>query len=310
MPTESLVPGSTSRGLESVLVTVLLEDTLVRQGSQHDGHFLAESGAVVGEVLDEQIDEVVDRGPDADVTGSRRRQQADEVDQPEDAAAQRLLLPLLVDESLGLLQQQAGAVEVLVLGRVQVVGTDDGSDRLVGNQPVGVVHDAKLRAQLPCPAGVGLSQDALPEPAAAGQQRVVLDQVGVVLRGVLNLAADELPRDLARDTRERALKSRALRGLLVEKDPSDDCIDVLVLQDDLDGESVLDLLEGGVGGELLLAGGDEEHPPIELARHGLDEVLDLHRAPTVAADVLLNLIEHDQRRRDRSTADVLENLAK
>ena len=50
------------------------------------------------------------------------------MDQAEDAASQRLLLALLVDESLGLLQQQPGAVEVLVLGRVEVVGTDDGAD--------------------------------------------------------------------------------------------------------------------------------------------------------------------------------------
>ena len=37
----------------------------------------------------------------------------------------------------------------------------------------------------------------------------------VVLRGVLNLAADELPRDLARGATESALQGPALGGLLV-----------------------------------------------------------------------------------------------
>ena len=87
MATERLVPRSSSSGLEPVLVAVRLEDTLLCQCSEHLGDFLAEGGAVVREVLNEQVDEMVNRCPDADVTGWGGRQQADEVDEAEDSAA-------------------------------------------------------------------------------------------------------------------------------------------------------------------------------------------------------------------------------
>ena len=60
VPAEGLVPGASSGGLESVLVAVLLEDTLLRRGcSRTAGLPGAKPVAVVGKILDQQVDEVV-----------------------------------------------------------------------------------------------------------------------------------------------------------------------------------------------------------------------------------------------------------
>ena len=127
---------------------------------------------------------------------------------------------------------------------------------------------------------------------------------------MLNPAPDELPGDLPGDRRQRAVEARLLGGLLAQKHTADDGVDVLVLEHHLDGETVLDLLKRRIGHQLLLAGGNEQQPTVKLARHRLDEVLHLHRSAAVAADVLLHLIEDDQRRRDLATADVLKDLLK
>ena len=87
---------------------------------------------------------MVVRRSDADVTGRRGRQHADEMDQAQHSTPQRLLLPFLVNEPLGLFQQQARSVEILVLGRVEIVSTDNCAHSLVGDKAVGVVDDAKL----------------------------------------------------------------------------------------------------------------------------------------------------------------------
>ena len=86
-------------------------------------------------------------------------------------------------------------------------------------------------------------------------------------------------------------------GLLAQHDLAHDGLDVLVGQRDLDSEAVGELLQGGRGGERALAGGDEEDLALEPCRAALDDVLDRQRLVVVVADVLLHLVEHDERER-------------
>ena len=102
VPAECLVPLAARLGLEPVFFAVLLEHTLVSESFERDGHLLPKLVAIVGKVLDEEIDEMVCRRAHANVAVAGCREQADEVDEAEDAAAQGVLLPLLVDERLRL----------------------------------------------------------------------------------------------------------------------------------------------------------------------------------------------------------------
>lgn len=90
---------------------------------------------------------MVRRRTHADVAVARRREQTDEVDQAEDAAAQGVLLPLLVDQCLRLLEEQPRAVQIFVLLGVEEVGTDNGAYGLGCDLAVCLVHDAEAGAQ-------------------------------------------------------------------------------------------------------------------------------------------------------------------
>ena len=80
--------------------------------------------AIVGEVFDEQVDEMVCRGAHADIPVPRGWEQTDEMDQAEDAPTQGVLLPLLVDQRLRLLEEQPRAVQVFILLGVEEVRTN------------------------------------------------------------------------------------------------------------------------------------------------------------------------------------------
>lgn len=106
VPAECLVPLAARLSLKAELLAILLNDALFGERFEHRRHLLPEPVPVVGEVLDEEVDEMVCRRADADVAVARCREQTNEVDQAEDAAAQGVLLPLLVDERLRLLKEE------------------------------------------------------------------------------------------------------------------------------------------------------------------------------------------------------------
>ena len=250
---KSFVPLAARLGLKTELLAVLLKNALCGEALRALWGLSAGAGPRRGKVFDQQIDDVVCRGAHANVSVPGRRKQTDEVDEAEDASPQVVLLSLLVDQRLRLLEEQPCAVQVFVFLCIEEVGaaavpTDLGATMRFASCTMRSWERAVAGA-----AGVGLAEHTFPEPTTHREQRVVFGEVLVVSGGVLDLAADKLPGNLPGDRRQRGVETGLLRGLLAEQHTADDGVDVLVLEDDLDGEAVLDLLERRVGRQLLLA---------------------------------------------------------
>ena len=306
-----LVPLPTLGGLEPVLRAVLLDHTLVCEGSEQLRHPCPQTVPVVLDVLDEEVGEVLGGRAHPGVRGPLGGEQRDEVDQPQDAGAQGAVVRvggLVGDQLLGLLEQAPGLVEVGVLLVVEEVRAHDRAHRTPGGPPVRLVHHAQLRAQLTRPAaGVGDPEHLLPEPPSGGQQRVVGEQHPVVRGAVRDPGPCELAADLALGPLDHGRQLGCARGLLLQQHAADHLVDVLVLQVGLHAEPVLELLEHRGRGEVLLTRRDQQDAPLELRRHGLDDVLHGHRAVRVVVDVLLDLVENHERRRHDAPTDAGEH---
>lgn len=92
-----------------------------------------------------------------------------------------------------------------------------------------------------------------------------------------------------------ASRAGFLAGSLL-RSTADNGVDVLVLEHDLDGETVLNLLKRRISRQLLLAR-SWQHPTVQFAQLGSTRSSAPHRSAAVTADVLLHLVEDDQRRR-------------
>ena len=182
---------------------------------------------------------------------------------------------------------------------VDEVAADDVADR-VARRPRAAASWTilQLRPQHAGLAGaVDRPQRELPEAPAGRQQRVVGDEVVLVGRLGRELRAAEVPVDLTADRVERRLERRDVLGLLAKHDLAHDGLDVLVGERDLDGEAVGQLLQRRRRRQRALPGRDEEHLALEARRAALDDVLHGERLLVVVADVLLHLVEHDERER-------------
>ena len=202
----------------------------------------------------------------------------------------------LDDGLVDLAQQHAGLEQVGRLLLEQEVGRHHRAQRIVGGAADGVVDHAKLGAELAGRARpVDRPQGVLPETPADGQQRVVINQDLLVLAAGADAAAREVPVDLpgARFQGRPDIVDAVLA--LGQDDPPDHRLHVLVRQLDIDPETPLETLQGRGARQRRLSGGDEEQTVAEPLAAGLDEILDDIGAVGALSDVLLHLVEDDDR---------------
>ena len=301
------VPLGALLGLETVLVTDLHQRAARCQLLEQrlDG---AAQLAVVGEqVVDEQVGDVLLRGTHADVGACLARQPADEEHEPADPPRELALVGSVlreIDDPLVDLAKEHTRVDHLRGERLeQVIARNGRTETTVGEPRDGVVDDAELRAELAVRSGrVDRAEAVLPEAAAHRQERVVVDDDVAVLRALTDARALELARNLAAVLLQEVLHRRDRRGLLLQEHLADDGLDVLVGELDADGVAVGQLLQLGRRGERALARGDDEHVAVELLRKRFGHFGDERRAVVGVADVLLHLVEDEQRARGTSVA--------
>ena len=170
---------------------------------------------------------------------------------------------------------------------------------MVGGVADSVVDDAKLRAELARRSRtVDRAQRVLPETPANGQQRVVGDEIGLVVRARSDPGAAQMTIDLPGARLKRGLDVVPPIGALGQNDPADHGLDVIVRELDIDREPALEALQGRCAGQRRLAGSHEEQAVAEALAASFHDLLDDVRAAGVAADVLLHLVEDDDRARN------------
>ncbi len=124
-----------------------------------------------------------------------------------------------------------------------------------------------------------------------------------------DLAAGDLPCDLAGACVEGGGELVDVGRVLAEDDLADNIVHVLVLELHLHCEAIGQLLQDRGSEQLRLARGDDQDSRVETRAAALNEVLNGEGLGTVLVDVLLNLVEHDQREGDdpRGARDVLQH---
>ena len=285
--------------LHAVLVVELHQRARFHQLVEERREPSAQGGPVTGQVLDQQVRERFGGGPHPDVGAGFSRELADQEHEGAETGLEIAVgsaVAQLDDGLVDLAQQHAGLQQVGRLLLEQEVGRHHGAHRFVGGAADGVVDHAKLGAQLARgPRPVDRAQGVLPEAPADGQQRVVLHQDLVVLAPGADAAAREVAVNLpsARfqgrpDVVDAVLSFR-------QHDPPDHRLHVLVGQLHVDPETALETLQGRGAGERGLPGADEEQAVSEPLAAGLDEILDDIGPVGVLSDVLLHLVEEDDR---------------
>ena len=300
-----LVPFGPFAGLHPVLVLDLHDRPGGDQLLQKLRHLLAEFGAALGQIGDEQIGQGVGVGTNPGVQGLVVvRELADQKDQRAELVAEfAVVFLLLLGDGLGDFLKQRPRLESRTLDRgvVDERTADDVAERPFGGLLHGVVDDPQLVAELsPGPGLVDGPQHALPEPPPHGKDRIVLNEQAAVPAGEGDLGAGELPFDLAAVVVEQFLQPGFRRGLLLEDDLAGDLLNVGVLQLDRDGKAPLEPLKEGRAGQCVLAGADEQEVGPQPRAALLLDIL--HRLGTacVIVDVLLDFIEDDHRVRQFS----------
>ena len=206
------------------------------------------------------------------------------------------VLLLLADDLVYLAQQHAGLQHVGGQLAVHEVRRHHRAQRLLGHMAHGLEDDLQLRAQLARRAGpVHRAEHPLPEAAAHRQQRVVGRQHLVVFARRADFRLGQLSPDLSTAGAERRLYLAQLIGCLAQHDLARDRLHIGVRQFDGDGEAPLQPLEqrGAVQGRL--PGAHEQYPAGKALAAGLRQLLHRVAAIGIVADVLLHLVQHDQR---------------
>ena len=179
----------------------------------------------------------------------------------------------------------------------QVARRDDGAERSIRDRGERVVEDAELRAQLAVDALAGFrgAEAGFPEPAAGAEERVV----GLAGRAVAGLRGEagvaQVAGDFAFPVGEHPFDRRPRARLLAEEDFAGHLLHIGVGQLDMGAEPVAEFLERRRRGERRLAGGEEDHPAVELGLDGFGHLGEHRGAFVGAADVLLGLVEHQRR---------------
>ena len=182
---------------------------------------------------------------------------------------------------------------------VEEVARDHMAQRRVGRVQHRLVNHAQLAAQLRHGArGVDGAQHALPEATADRQQRIVRGQHVFILGDMLQLGAAQMARDFAQIVAPDMLHLGLCRGLLGQDDLAGDVLDVPVAQHHLHRKTPHQALQVGHAGQRRLAGAHEEQLAVEVLGQGLGDLLHLEGFFCVGADVLLDLVEHDQGQRE------------
>ena len=296
---ELAVPLRALGGLDAVLALDLHQDALVRERVEGGRRLLAERAGVGVQVGDQQVGQRRHIGPDAGVHARVARQLADEEDERRQVAAERSLVGAVVqlgDPREDLVQEDARRDEIRRDGVEQVARRDDGAQRPLGDLHERVVEDAELRTQLAVDALAGFrgAEAGFPEPAAGAEERVV----GLASRAVAGLRGEagvaQVAGDFAFPVGEHPFDLRAGARLLAEQDFTGHLLHIGVGQLDMGAEPVAEFLERRRRGERRLAGGDEDHPAVELGLEGLGHLGEHRGAFVGVADVLLGLVEHQR----------------
>jgi hypothetical protein len=106
--------------------------------------------------------------------------------------------------------------------------------------------------------------------------------------------AGQVPGDFAQVGLHDLLDGRLGFRLLGQNDLTNDRIDIGIGEFHADGETALELFQVAGAGDGGLTGADEEQFAADVFAAGFDHLLDVDGALAVFADVLLNLVEHDQ----------------
>ena len=297
-----VVPGAALPGLHAVLVAHPHDLPAVLELDEQVGQTFSQIGAARTEIRDEQVGQCVWTRCDAEVCAWVAGQLADQEDEPADARFEQVVVGArfeLLDELVDLAREDPGLQEVGGDLFEDEVARHDAAEVRVRRRAGRLVDDLELVAELPRRAAlVHRPQEPLPEATPYRQEGVVRHEDVAVLGAMRDLGADEVPGDLPDVVGEHVIDAADLVGLLGQDDLADDGLDVGVGQLDLHGEAPHQLLEHGGARQRGLARADEEQAPAELLAAGLGDLLDEVVARLVLADVLLDLVEADQRERE------------
>ena len=142
---------------------------------------------------------------------------------------------------------------------------------------------------------VDLAEALLPEPSTHWQQRKIVDDRLVVARAGADFRALQVAGDLAAVRLDRALHGGDRGRLLAERHLTGDGLDVGVGERHLHDEPIHELVEQLDVVERLLSGRHEQHAAVELFGEGLGQFGEDGGAIVGIADVLLGLVEQDDR---------------
>ena len=161
----------------------------------------------------------------------------------------------------------------------------------------GVVDDAQLRAQLAVRAGrVDLPEAVLPEAAAHRQQRIVVDDDRAVLDGLPDRACPAAAARPRRRVARAACEPAAVAAgffcsstLRVTGSTSASDSGTRIVK------RSISFCSNGTSVSALWPAPHDHHLAVELLRDSLGHLGDEHRAIVGVADVLLHLVENEQR---------------
>ena len=211
------------------------------------------------------------------------------------------------DELVDLLEQHAALQHAGRLGTEHEVAADDRAERLVGDAARGLVDDLQLGAQHPGLAGlVDGAQRSLPEAPAGRQQRVVGHEVGLVrapwLRGGCRRGAGRSRRDtLSSVVSMSATLSGFLRSTTLRTTVSTSVSDSATVTEN---RSMSFCSVGfAVSAAWPVATTSTWLP--NRAEQPSTMICTCSAPCVVVADVLLHLVEDDERQRQLARADLL-----
>ena len=295
-----LLPLGALLGLEPVLVVDAHEPALGHELVEQLGDALAELGAVVGEVLDEEVGEERGGGPQPGLAADgAARDLGDEEDQRADPGLQLAVGALgaqAADELVDLLEQHAALQHARRLLLVDEVAADDVADRIARRRRAAASWTIlQLGAQHAGLAGaVDRAQGQLPEAAAGGQQRVVGDEVRLVGGLGRELGAAEVPSISPLTASSVALSAGTCSGFL-RSTTSRTTVSTSVSESATwTAKRSVSFWSVGVAVSALWPVATNEHLALEARRAALDDVLHREGLLVVVADVLLHLVEHDE----------------